>query len=442
MAQATFHFPRGFLWGTATSSHQVEGFNFNNTWWAWEQELGRILNGDKSGPACGWWGGRWREDFDRACEAGQKAHRFSIEWSRIQPTPDKWDESALDRYREMARWLRQHNMTPLVTLHHFSDPLWLAEKGGWENEAVVDQFAIYARKVAEAMQEYCNLWVTINEPSVYCAFAYLTGVFPPGKHDLRTGLHVFTNMARAHAAAYHAIHGVQPGAQVGVAHHFLGFFPANRWSPFDHLAAALLHNMNNYVFFNALVDGVMRYPGRSVRIPEAKGSQDFIGVNYYSQEVVSFNFLKPASVLDQHHFPPGAEVAESRLFANVPEGMFYWLKWANQFNLPIFITENGIDDSQDRLRCRFLIQHLHQVWRAVNFNFPVKGYFFWSQVDNFEWERGWTQRFGLWELDPETLKRSKRPSASLYSEICHENGLSSEMVARFAPELLAKMFPD
>ncbi len=102
MAQATFHFPRGFLWGTATSSHQVEGYNINNQWWAWEQQPGRIVNGDKSGPACDWWGGRWREDLDRAYESGQNAHRFSIEWSRIQPMPDKWDENALDRYREMA----------------------------------------------------------------------------------------------------------------------------------------------------------------------------------------------------------------------------------------------------------------------------------------------------------------------------------------------------
>ena len=442
MAQATFYFPRGFLWGTATSSHQVEGFNLNNQWWNWEQQEGRIANNDKSGPACDWWGGRWREDFDRAYEGGQNAHRFSIEWSRIQPTPDKWDETALDRYREMARWLRQHNMTPLVTLHHFSNPLWLEEKGGWENEAVVNQFVVFARKVVEAMQEYCNLWITINEPNVYTAFAYLEGLAPPGKKNLGAAKQVYLNLARAHAAAYHAIHEIQPIARVGIAHHLRGFFPARKWSPFDHLAASLLHNFNNHLFMNALVNGVMRYPGQAVKIPQAKDTQDFIGVNYYAQELVRFNPLNPAGVLDEHHFPPGAEVAASRLIANIPEGMYYWLKWAKQFQKPIIITENGIDDSQDRLRVRYLIQHLHQVWRAVNSNFPVKGYFFWSLVDNFEWERGWTQRFGLWEMDPQTLKRSKRPSADLYAEICHENGISSEMAARYAPELFAGMFPN
>jgi beta-glucosidase len=442
MAQATFHFPRGFLWGTATSSHQVEGYNMNNQWWAWEQQPGRIVNGDKSGPACDWWGGRWREDLDRACESGQNAHRFSIEWSRIQPLPDKWDETALDRYREMVRWLHQHNMTPLVTLHHFSDPIWLAEKGGWENEAVVDQFVTYTRKVVDALKEYTNLWVTINEPNVYAVLAYVAGAFPPGKQDLGAAMRVYTNMVRAHAAAYHAIHEIQPTARVGIAQHLRGFFSAHSWLPTDRLAAGFLHYVFNYVYTEALVSGVVRYPGRSVRVPNAKGTQDFIGVNYYTQEAITLNLLHPTRVLDQHSFPAGAEIAESGLIANVPDGMFYWLKWAKKYGLPIIITENGIDGIKDDLRVRYLIQNLHQVWRAVNFNFPVKGYFFWSLVDNFEWERGWNQRFGLWELDLETQARRKRPSADLYAEICRENGISSEMVARYAPELFAKMFPN
>ena len=230
MPQATYHFPRGFLWGSATSAHQVEGFNTNNQWWAWEQQPGRIRDEHKSGPACDWWGGRWRDDFDRAFENGQNAHRFSIEWSRIQPLPDKWDETPLDRYREMARWLHQHNMTPLITLHHFSDPLWLAEKGGWEDEAVVDHYVKYVRKTVEALREYASLWVTINEPNVYTFFGYLSGSFPPGKRDVGAAMRVYANMVRAHAAAYHAIHDIQPTARVGFTHHYRGFAPASAWS--------------------------------------------------------------------------------------------------------------------------------------------------------------------------------------------------------------------
>ncbi len=138
MPRATFTFPGGFLWGTATSAHQVEGNNLNNDWWAWEQQEGSILNGDRSGRACDWWAGRWREDFDRAHETYQNAHRLSVEWSRIQPEPDRWDESALDRYRQMLLGLKERNMVAMVTLHHFTNPLWLAEMGGWENEATVD----------------------------------------------------------------------------------------------------------------------------------------------------------------------------------------------------------------------------------------------------------------------------------------------------------------
>src|SRR5512136_2724402 len=187
MAQAVFHFPREFLWGTATAAHQVEGNNTNNNWYAWEQQPGRILEGHKSGLACDWWGGRWREDFDRAAEGSQNAHRFSVEWSRIQPSPDKWDEDALERYREMVRGLIERNMTPMVTLHHFSDPLWLEEKGGWDSPDVAAYFEKFVRKTVEALKEYNTLWCTINEPNVYAATGYASKEFPPGKGSLNAG---------------------------------------------------------------------------------------------------------------------------------------------------------------------------------------------------------------------------------------------------------------
>jgi beta-glucosidase len=163
MPQATYHFPRGFLWGTATSSYQVEGNNANSQWWKFEEDG---HTDGRSGLACDWWGGRWREDFDRAAEGGQNAHRFSVEWSRIQPEPDRWDEDALDRYRSMLRGLKERGMTPMVTLHHFSDPLWLYEMCGWENDDVVLLFENFVRKTVEALKEYVTTWCTVNEPNV------------------------------------------------------------------------------------------------------------------------------------------------------------------------------------------------------------------------------------------------------------------------------------
>lgn len=441
MAQATFHFPRGFLWGTATASHQVEGNNTNNNWWAWEQEPGRILQGHKSGLACDWWNGRWREDLDRAAQGGQNAHRLSIEWSRIQPAPDRWDEDALDRYREILRGLHERGLTPMVTLHHFTDPLWLTEMGGWENELVVGYFEKYVSKAVEALREYASMWVTINEPNVYTVSGYVLGDFPGGKQDIGTALQVLTNMLRGHAAAYRAIHSLQPGAQVGVAINYRGFQAAKSWFPLDHLAAGLQSRSFNDLFPCTLRDGVLKLAVWRKRIPEAKGTQDFVGINYYTVDRVAFNLRNYQQLFARRFYPQGADLSDTGFISNEPEGMFAALKWGLQFNLPIYVTENGVEDQDDHLRPRYLARHIHQVWRGVNFNWAVRGYFHWSLVDNFEWERGWTQRFGLWELNVETQARRKRPSADLYAEICKENGLSSEMVAKYAPEVLEVLFP-
>lgn len=442
MAEATFHFPRGFLWGTATASHQVEGNNTNNNWWAFEQERGRIVNGQKSGLACDWWGGRWREDFDRAAETGQNAHRLSIEWSRIQPVPDRWDEAALDRYRDMLRGLNERGITPMVTLHHFSDPIWLSKQGSWEEEGTIQKFEKYVRKVVEALREYVSLWVTINEPNVLVASGYVLGDFPPGKQDISAGFRAMENLVKAHAAAYRAIHDLQPQARAGIANNYRGFLPAKPWFPLDRWAANFQSSLFNEAFPRALQTGVLRLPMIRKRIPEAKGTQDFVGINYYTNDRVAFDLSRPGDLFGKRFPSPEAELSPTGFIANEPEGLFRALKWGLSFQLPIIITENGVEDPDDRLRPRYLIEHLHQVWRAVNFNFPIKGYFYWTLVDNFEWERGWTQRFGLWELDVESQARRKRPSADLYAEICRENGISSEMVARYAPEISEKLFPD
>jgi beta-glucosidase len=442
MAHATFLFPHGFLWGTATAAHQVEGHNTNNNWWAWEQQPGRILNGQKSGLACDWWGGRWREDFDRAAEGSHNAHRFSVEWSRIQPSPDKWDEDALERYREMLRGLVERKMTPMVTLHHFSDPLWLEEKGGWESPEVAAYFEKFVRKTVEALKEYTSLWCTINEPNVYAATGYASVEFPPGKGSINAGFRVMVNQARAHAAAYHAIHALQPQAQVGIALNYRSMLPAKPWSPLDKRAARLLSRLFNDLFPRAFTDGVVHTLTARVRVPEAKGTQDFLGINYYSRDYVAFTLLKPRQLFSRRFFRADAERSPTGFIANEPAGMFEALQWGTQFGLPLYVTENGVEDAADRLRPRYTLQHIRQVWRAVNYNWPVKGYFHWSLVDNFEWERGWSQRFGLWELDVETQARRKRPSADLYAEICRANGITSETVAKYAPEIFEAMFPN
>ncbi|RPI78368.1 MAG: glycoside hydrolase family 1 protein [Chloroflexi bacterium] len=440
MGKATFHFPRGFLWGTATSSHQVEGGCTNNNWYAWEQEQGRIIQGQKSGLACDWWGGRWREDLDRAAEAGQNAHRMSIEWSRIQPEPDRWDEHAIDRYRDILRRMFERNMTPLVTLHHFSDPIWIYEKGGWENPDTIVAFESFVRKVVEAFKEYASIWCTINEPNVYAVLGYTMGDFPPGKKDIKTTLNVLTNQIKGHAAAYRAIHAIQPRARVGPVIQYRGIAPKHGWFPLDSIVASLQSHMFNNLFPYAIRDGKVSFPV-NLRLPEAKGTMDFLGINYYTKEYASFSLKNSSELFARRSYREGVEISDNGMIAVEPEGMFEALKWGLQFKVPLIVTENGIETQEDGLRRRYMVQHIHQVWRAVNFNWPVKGFFWWTLVDNFEWERGWTQRFGLWELDPESQVRRKRPSADLYAEIVRENGLSYEMVEKYAPEVIEKLFP-
>jgi beta-glucosidase len=443
MPTASFHFPRGFLWGTATAAHQVEGGNFNNNWWKWEQD-GHTLG--KAGLACDWWGGRWEEDFDRAATAGQNAHRMSVEWSRIQPAPDRWDEAALERYRSMLRGLRDRNMTAMVTLHHFTDPLWLTGLGAWETQAVVPLFEKFVRKTVAALKDYCTLWCTINEPNVYALGGYVNtqiAAFHPGRNDLKLALRVLANMARGHAAAYRAIHALQPEARVGFALNYRSFRPYRRGSPLDRWAANILRSGANNGFPSALATGVMRTPLGSLRLPEVKGTQDFFGFNYYTRESVAFDLRYGKSFFAHNFFAQDADLSDTGFIANEPDGMFEGLHWLVQTfpGLPIIVSENGVDCADDHLRPRYIVEHLHQMWRAVNFNWPIRGYFHWSLLDNFEWERGWTQRFGLWELDLETQARRKRPSADLYAGICKENGLTGEMVQKYCPEIYGKLFP-
>ncbi len=441
MANATIHFPRGFLWGTVTAAHQVEGNNTNNNWWKWEQD-GHLKY--QSGLACDWWGGRWKEDMDRAAETGQNAHRFSVEWSRIQPEPNRWDENALERYRAMARGMVERGITPLVTLHHFTEPLWLYERDAWEDPETVILFEKYTRKVVEALKEYVSLWCTINEPNLYALSGYVVGDFPTKHTGLGVALRVLTNLLKGHVAAYRAIHEIQPEARVGYSLHYRPMVAANPWSPLDNLMRNIQYNGLNLAFPSAISTGVMKTPMGSARVPEAKGAQDYLGLNYYSVDTIHFDIASPKTLFGKRAYPADSDFSATKFIANIPTGIFDTIQWATTTypSLPLIITENGVEDHEDKMRPRYLAQHLQQVWRAVNFNWPVKGYFHWSLVDNFEWERGWTQRFGLWGLDVETQTRIRRPSVDLYAEICRENGISSDMVAKYCPEVLQKMFPD
>lgn len=439
MARATMFFPPDFLWGTATSSHQVEGNNRNNDWWAWEQGNGHILDGGRSGRACDWWDNAER-DIDLMAEMGTNAHRLSIEWSRVEPEPSVFDLEALNRYREIIQALRRRGIEPMVCLHHFSNPLWLVEKGDFDSELVVDYFQRYTAKVVEALGDLVSKWLTLNEPMVYFLYRYVEGLFPaPNQAGWRAGLRALTNMLRCHAAAYRAIKSAQPAAEVGLAKHYR---VVEAWPDSNRLHkwwAGRVAWFFNDLWMDSLASGRGRWPLSRGGIDGLAGAFDFTAINYYSRSLVRFP-PRPGRLYESEA-PPGAVMADDDFFEIYPQGLFKAIKANLRYGKPIYVAENGLPDAGDQHRSDFILSHLREVWRAISFNYPVMGYYHWTLVDNFEWDRGWRQRFGLIELDPATQARSWRPSGRLYAEICQSNSISSDMAERYAPDLLATMFP-
>ena len=438
MARARMVFPPDFRWGTATAAYQVEGDNCNSDWWPWEQENGHIWQDHKSAAASNWWENA-EADLDRAAEMGTNAHRLSLEWSRIEPEPSVFDDAALDRYRQILQAMHDRGIEPMVTLHHFSNPQWLVEKGDFNTQIVVDYFQRYTARVVTALGDLVPKWVTINEPMVYVFMRYLAGKFPaPRKAGLGPGLEAATTMLRCHAAAYHAIKEQCPEAQVGVAKQMAIFEPRRSHSQLDRWWAGRLAWLFNDSWLASVASGRLRQPFGRGTINHLAGTFDFVGVNYYSRFFVQFP--SRAGVLGPE-WEAQAVTGNSHQSTVYPEGLYQVIRRVLHFNKPIYITENGVPDHADTLRPAFLLAHLREVWRAVSFCYPVMGYYHWTLVDNFEWDRGWTQRFGLIEIDPETQARRWRPSGHLYSEICYSRSISSEMARRYAPELQATLFP-
>ncbi len=440
MPHATYHFPPDFRWGVATAAHQVEGDNTNNQWWQWEQQPDRIAQGHTSAAACNWWEAA-EDDFDRAAAMNLNTVRLSLEWSRIEIAPGHIDTGALDRYVEMIQALLDRGIEPMVTLHHFSNPIWFEDMGGWTSPNAVPYFTRFVEQIVPVLRDDVTLWCTINEPTVYAYMGYLAGVFPPGRHDFKATTTVIRTMLKAHAAAYKKIHQLQPNAEVGLAHHLRIFDPARQRHPLDRLVAWAQDMSMNTSVLRAVWDGWWLPPLGLGPALALRRTLDWIGLNYYTRDRVIFDRTARDEAFGRAVLAEQAEMMDGGYGELYPEGIARALKRLARLKIPIHITENGIPDHDDDQRPRALLQHLHQVWRTMQQNVRVASYYHWTLTDNFEWAEGWTLRFGLIELDPETQARDRRPSADLYTAIAGANAITPEIINAYAPSLKSELYP-
>ncbi len=440
MAKATLYFPPGFLWGVSTAAHQVEGGNTLNDWWRWEQD-GHIKDGSTSRQACNWWQDA-EPDLDRAAGMGLNALRLSVEWSRVEPREGQWDEAALDRYRALVAALRQRGIEPMVTLHHFTNPQWFADQGGWENARLAhSRFPRFVEKLVGALGDQVDLWCTLNEPNNYVLLGWMWGRWPPGHTDFGRAVRVTRNLLTTHAAVYRLIHDLRPDARVGLATHFVIFDPANPDSWLDRKAAAWQDAMFNGATLSALARGRLPWRMRSPFIRGVKGTFDWIGINYYYRRRVAFDARQSNALYGRLVIPEGAEVPVEGMGEVYARGLLRLVRRVAALGRPIYITENGVHDLNDSRRPRFLLTHLYNLWHALQFNLPVRGYFYHTLVDGFEWDYGYALRFGLIKMDPQTGQRTPQRSAELYAQVCQRNALDDEITARYDPELADQLFP-
>jgi len=436
MGPAPRGFPDRFLWGAATSAHQVEGGNALNDWWRFEHQPGTIADGTASGDACRHYE-RFDQDFALAATDGHRAHRFSLEWSRIEPERGRIDAAAVAHYHAVLESLRHHRLLPIVTLHHFTNPLWIADHGGWENRATLDRFGDFVRFCAREYGGEVDWWCTINEPEVYAFRSYSEGRWPPARRDDGAALAVIAHMLEAHGLAYRILHaedtrdadGDGRPAVVGFAKAWVTLEPLRPWSPFDRLRATLEDSVFNHAVARAAVTGDIHLaiPGvHGVRrhVPELVNSLDYFGLNHYTRWKVDAVGHEP------HVTAAGAPLTDLGWEIH-PRGFEQALIHAAAQGVPVLVTENGFADHADVFRPRALFEYLLHMGRAIDRGARVIGYLHWSLMDNFEWADGFRPRFGLYGVDfthPER-PRTRRPSADLYARIIRANAITPEMAA-------------
>ncbi len=431
----SFKLPQSLLLGTATAATQIEGGDKNSNWYYWSL-AGKINNNESSIVAANHYN-RYLEDIELMDNLNQEIYRMSIEWSRIEPSRDEWSEEGVAHYRDELTQLLKCNIKPLVTLHHFSCPQWFQEIGGFLSDEAVALFLRFTEKVVVELGDLIEEYCTINEPNVFVNDTYMDGKYPPGEYNnIRHYFKASKNLIIAHVEAYKLIHKLREqrgytNTKVGFAHH-IAYFDLKTKNPLTKLSKKMMDYSFHTMFLKGMVEGKLVFPLGSKVIDKGIFC-DFLGVNYYSRHLIHSS-LNPATLFGEVKVE--ANLADDKLndlgWEIYPEGLFYVCEEIyNKYQLPIYITENGMPDSKDTKRAKFIYDHLYQVKSLIDKGIKVERYYHWSFMDNLEWNDGYGPRFGLVEVNYQTLERKVRNSGHFYAKICENKVVTEEMIEEY-----------
>ncbi len=429
-----FKFPKDFLMGTSVSAVMVEGGNRNTNWFKWCEE-GHVKDGSHIMRGTDHWN-RYPDDIQIMKELNNDTFCTSVEWSRIEPEKGKYDMEAIGHYRDEISLLIKNGIRPMITLYHFSNPIWFDEMGGWENRKSVELFSKYARFVVSQLGDLVNDWITFCDINITLICQYLWAWFPPGKRDANILIKAIKNVIRSHISVYQEIHKVReennfPGETLaGLALHLRAMEPLrNNFS--DKLANKFAKYFSQDMILTGMTTGKFGFPLGFGGYPAGKGKfYDFIGINYFTRSIVRF---KP-SVKDlfcELGVKENAEVTEGQ-WEIYPEGMYHVCKeYYKKFDAPIFIVQNGLMEKVEKKRPRIIYENLKNVAMLIEEGIPIKRFYIWTLIDIFECHQGESMKLGIVENDFETQTRTIRKSGYLYGEVCKNKQVTSEIIKKY-----------
>ena len=415
-------FPENFLLGVSSAAAQIEGGEVGSNWNDWYHR-GYIKDGSNPAVADDHWN-RWKEDCDLMAAMGMRVCRLGLEWARLVPERGKPSQEAIRHYREELSYLRDRDIRPLVTIHHFSNPMWFEEKGAFAKRENLEDFLDFVRLCGESFGDLVGDWITINEPNVYATNGYCFGLWPPGRKSYLQTFHVMENMAYCHIRAYGMLHEIRAGMGytdtfVGFANHVRAFDPKNPKNPLHRLLARSAEWLFQGALTLAMGTGRFRLPLRNRWHVKPGEYCDFNGVNYYTRSTVSgladgVREGSPRNDLNWEIYPEGLVRCAEKLQKVLPR--------------PLWVTENGTCDNDDHFRAKYIYDHLAAICAS---GLPFERYYHWCFCDNFEWLEGYSARFGLVHIDYETQKRTVKRSGEFYAGMIAAGGVTEEAFAEY-----------